>query len=297
VKVLALPVLVPLVVLAVVRKPSRRAILAAVGGALVVVVAFVIGYAGALGDIWHYSVAVHQHGRSQGASYGSNVSTVAHMLDFRTPLAWLVVLGAAATVWLWLDRRGGRLLALWLWALVAAGFLVYTKPLLDHHSVALITPLAIAGGTALGAVGARAPKLLALSAAVGVLALLSAAWYQEHRRLGRNDVAEPAEVLWAANVLRERTRPADLVVTDLPIVAHLAGRVIPGEVIDTSIPIVLTHELTAPYLVGVLKKQHVQAVVVARLFLKRPDILAAIRPLYRIRLRLNRTTVYLGPTF
>src|SRR5207244_6022290 len=100
VKLFALVALIPFVALAVDRAASRRAVSAALGGAAVVFAAFLIAYAGVLGSLWRSVVAFHGDARSY-PSPTPNGHVLGHFLDFRTPAAWLVAIGAAATLVAW----------------------------------------------------------------------------------------------------------------------------------------------------------------------------------------------------
>lgn len=58
-------------------------------------------------------------------------------LNWRTPFAWLVVTGLAASILL-IRRRGLKpVWALWLWAAIVIAFLFYHHPLHDNHLLVL----------------------------------------------------------------------------------------------------------------------------------------------------------------
>jgi hypothetical protein len=72
------------------------------------------------------------------------------------------------------------------------------------------------------------------------------------------------------------TSPDGRIVTDLPIVAHLAGRRVPGELVDASAVRFASGSVTNADVLRVLGAPGVEAAVVGREFRKRPRILAAI---------------------
>src|SRR5207248_1059696 len=150
-------------------------------------------------------------------------------LDFRTPSAWLIVLGAAASL-----AAGRRVLPFWLWAAAAAVFLLFQKPLFEHHLMLLAATLGAAGGLGLGAV-----RLLPRQAArvlAGVLAIaLAIGFAQQVHRLDYARAGEAPELRWGAEHLAACTRPGELVASDQPIVAFQARRPLPGELVDTSL--------------------------------------------------------------
>jgi hypothetical protein len=277
VKLFALTAAVPLLGFA-----RRRQALVALAGAAVVAAAFLIAYAGSLGAIWHDAVGFHDAARTVGPTVGDNAGRVLRFLDWRTPFGWLVPLGAVAAA-----ARVRSTWPLWLWAAAAAVFLVWHRPLLDHHLVLLAAPLAVAAGTALGA--ARLPR-----AALALLALAVAAGFvQEQRRLADNDGPEPPDVVAAARLLAESTRPGELVGSDLPIVPHLAGRRLPGELVDTSTVRFASGSLTPEEVLDVLEREHIGAVVVGRSFRDYPDLLAALERRYPVERRAGEITVRL----
>ncbi len=223
VKFLALPVVVPLVVLAVQRRVGARAAIAMAAGATVVAGAFLIGYATVLPDLWRDAVLFHRHARAVTTGQ-SSAKHVADYFAVRTPTTWAALVGFAVAL---VFRRQ---LALWSWVAAALLFLLAQTPLLDHHFVLLAAALGTAAGASLGSVPGRY-SLLALAAA-GVIAI--GGWIQDYRQIQRGVQPEPAEVRQAAAYLRATTAPNDLVASDLPVVPYLAGRREPGALVDTS---------------------------------------------------------------
>ena len=223
VKLLALPVVVPLAVLAWHRRIGARTTAAFVGGAALVLVALVALYAGVLGDLWRDAVGFHREARSVGIGESAG----SRLLDYfspRTPTTWVAAGGLVAAV---AFRRHA---ALWAWVVAAAVFLLLQAPLLDHHFVLLAAALGSAAGAAL--VSGRGRLALAGLAVACVGA--AAGWVQDYRQIDRSKSPEPTEVRQAADAVRAFTRPGELVASDLPIVPYLADRRIPGDLVDTS---------------------------------------------------------------
>ena len=231
IKLLALPVVVPLAVLAWRRRLRARSTAAVVSGALFVAAAFAIAFAGVLPELWRDAVVFHWDSRSVtlGQSAGARI---VDYFGLRTPTTW----AAAAGIVTALVAR--RQLALWLWLAAALGFLLMQKPLLDHHFVLVAAALAAAAGASL----ASAPWRLPIAAA-GVIAV--AGWFQDYRQIERSNHPEPPEIRQAARIVSAATRPGELVASDVPIVPYLAGRQQPGDLVDTSAVRFASHSLTA----------------------------------------------------
>jgi MFS family permease len=291
VKLLAFPVVAPLAVLLVGRR-SWRATIAAAAGALAVWIVLLVAHGGVLGELWKSVVADHRDARGLGPSVADNVERVLlHPLDWRTPAGVLVPIGLVAAVVL---LRRLELLALGAWIVVSAIFLVAQQPLLDHHLVLLAATLAVPAGVGLGAAVGRVPTPVRYAVA-GVAGLAIAVGFaQEERRLWRQD-GDPAGVTWAADRLRERTQPAELVGTDLPIVAYLADRRVPGQLVDASFVRFGSGSLTDGEILGFLDLHDVRAVAVGRLYAERDGLIAALRERYPTRLGRDGITIYLAP--
>jgi 4-amino-4-deoxy-L-arabinose transferase-like glycosyltransferase len=222
VKLLALPVLVPIAVLAWRRRIGLRSTLALVAGAFLLAAAFAIAYAGVLGDLWRDAVTFHRRARSTEAQ--SAGSRIVDYFALRTPTTWVFAAGAIAAV---VFRSQ---LVLWTFAAAAVGFLLLQVPLLDHHFVLLAAALGLAAGASLVSGPRRHVPVGLAVALVGA----TAGWVQDYRQIGRSSAPEPAEVKAAAAELKRLTRPNELVAADLPIVPYLADRRLPGDLVDTS---------------------------------------------------------------
>lgn len=289
VKLLAVSVLVPLAVLLVGQR-SWRAVGAAVAGAAVVGATLLAVYGDALSELWDSVVADHRSARGLGPTYGDNIERVfLHPLDWRTPAGVLIPVGLVCAVWL---LRRIELLAFGTWIAASALLLVVQQPLLDHHFVLLAATLAVPAGAGIGGAAERVPAPFRY-AVVGVAGLaLAVGFAQEERRIWRQD-GDPAGVTWAADQLRRRIQPDERVGTDLPIVAYLADRRVPGQLVDSSFVRLGTGSLTDAEILEAL--EGVPAVVVGRLYAERPALLAALRKRYPRQVTNEGVTIFLAP--
>jgi 4-amino-4-deoxy-L-arabinose transferase-like glycosyltransferase len=223
VKFLAVPVLVPLALLAWQRRIGVRGLAAGAAGALVVSGALAIAYAPVLPELWRDAVEFQRVSGPlpEGEPAGRRLI---HYFAARTPTTWAAAAGAVAGLAL------RRQFALWAWAGAAVAFLALQAPLLDHHFVLLAAAMATAAGASLGSVPRRlAPVAFACA---GVIAL--GGWIQDYRQIHRSRRPEPSDVRTAANLVRTLTKPDARVASDLPIVPYLADRRVPGALVDTS---------------------------------------------------------------
>jgi hypothetical protein len=237
--------------------------------------AFLAAYAGVLGDLWRSVVSFHRDARSY-PSPESNGHVLVHFLDFRTPSAWLVLVGLGATVIAW--RRAWPL---WVWAAAAALFLLWQKPLFDHHLVLLCAALGVAAGVAAG-------RLPTAAVAVVLLGLLVGGAQQFHR-IGLRVAARPAEWSWAAERLRACPEP---VAADQQIVAFQAHRRVPGQLVDTSLVRLATKSLPPDRVLQVIDREGVRAVYAGRSFLEYPKILAGLEQRFGTPVRRGEARLY-----
>jgi 4-amino-4-deoxy-L-arabinose transferase-like glycosyltransferase len=289
VKLLAFSVVAPLAVVLAARR-SWRAAGAAVAGALAIWAGLLVAYAGALDELWQSVVADHRDARGLGPSVTDNIERVLlHPLDWRTPAGVLVPIGLVAAFVL---LRRVELVALGAWIAVSAVFLVAQQPLLDHHFVLLAATLAVTAGAGLGAAVTRFSVPTRYAVAGAAAFAIAVGFAQEERRLWRQD-GDPPGVAWAADELRARTGPEELVGTDLPIVAYIADRRVPGQVVDTSFVRLGTRSLTEAEILEEL--DGVRAVVVGREFATRPALVSKLAERYPEQVSRDGVTIYLAP--
>lgn len=287
VKVLALPAVVPFVALAIARRASRRQAVAAALGALLVVGALLAGYAGVLGELWAQVVRFHDRSRSFRLPY-SSADRLADFFDFRTPFPWLVTLGLTASA------ATRRVWPLWLFPAAAVAFLLWEKPLFDHHLVLLSAALAVPAGTALGALVPELPGRLSLAAAGALVAVLALGFVQQVRRIDYARTATTADVEWGITHLARCTSPTELVASDQPIVAFRARRRLPGQLVDTSRVRLETGSLKPARVLELVDRDHIHAVFAGRAFTVQPAIVAGLRERFPRRLRHGKVTIYVA---
>jgi len=295
VKLSALTLIVPLIGLGVVRRASVREAATAVTGAAGVAIAVLAASGGALQDLWFGAVTYHRRAREvPGPGVEANAERVLDFLDPRTPFGWLVPLALLALL-LIRPRLRLPLWPLWLWAAVTALLLVWHQPLHDNHLVLLAVVLAVPAGIVLGATVRELDGARALVAASGLALALAAGYAQESRRLERNQSAEPAGVERAAREVKARTNPDQLVVTDRPIIAFIADRRVPGEVLDSAALAFDAGVIDAAKIMKAIDRHRVPVVAAAREFNKEPEVLAGLAERFSGRARIDGVTIYFGP--
>jgi 4-amino-4-deoxy-L-arabinose transferase-like glycosyltransferase len=289
-KLLAAPFVVPFLALTLAARLGRRVLPPAAVGAGIVLAALAITHAGSLDAIWSGVVGDHT-GAAELGSYGENARWIRDLLEPRTPIAWLVPAGLVAFL---VSSRARQTWPLWTFVPAAMLFLVLVRPLADHHLLLLIVAYAVSAGPslALGIAQLRRDWLrVGLAAVVGLFVI--AGLYQEQRRLHRNDVAEPAELMWAAAALRQVTSAGDIVVSDQPIVPFLARREQPGPLVDMSNTRVTGGGLTAAEVIAEIERTAPSAVVVGRMLRTLPSVLAMLGDRYPQQARCGTVTLYL----
>jgi 4-amino-4-deoxy-L-arabinose transferase-like glycosyltransferase len=287
VKFLALPAVVPFAALAFAQRAARRQVVAAALGALVVVAVLLALYAGVLGELWDQAVRFHNRARSFQGPY-DNADRLADFFDLRTPFPWLVAFGLAASV------ASRRVWPFWLFPAAAVAFLLWERPLFDHHLVLLSAALALPASLALGAFVTRLPHRLALAAAGALVAALALGLGQQVRRIDYARVTTTQDVEWGVTALARCTSPGELVASDQPIVAFRAHRRLPGQLVDTSLVRVETNSLTPARILELVGRDHIRAVFAGRAFADEPDLVAGLRSRFPRRLRHGEVTLYLS---
>ena len=290
-KLLASPFVVPFLTLALAERAGRRVLPVAAAGAGLVLAALAIAHAGSLDAIWVAVIGDHT-GAAELGSYGRNARWIRDLLEPRTPIAWLVPAGFVAFV---VSRRARRTWPLWTLVPAAVLFLLLVRPLADHHLLLLTVAYAISAGPSLAlGIGALRSQRLRLAAAGVVALFVLAGLYQEQRRLHRNDVPEPAEIVWAAHAVALVTTPDEIVVSDQPIVPFRARRGQPGPLVDTSNTRISGGGLTAAEVVAEIERADPAVVVVGRMLRTLPSVLTFLEERYPQRVRCGDVTLYLA---
>ena len=289
VKFLAAPYAAPFVAIALAARAGRRVLLPALAGAGAVTLALVLLNLGALHELYQGVVADHEGAKSI-SSVGDNVDRLRHLLEWRTPFAWLVWAGAISFV---VSRRARRVWPLATIVPAAVAFTLYLRPLNDHHLALMSSAYAISAGPALalgiGQLGRRAQ----LAAAGLVCVFVGAGFVQESHRFERNDLPERPELVWATRVIDAATRPGDVVATDQPLVNFLAGRRFPGYLSDTSNTRFESGALTGGDVLREVDTAHAAAVLSARMFRFQPGLASGLRARFPVRLKCGEATLYL----
>ncbi len=258
------------------RRVRRLAFAAAGGGAAAAVLG--LAYRHEWPAIWSDAVTF-QIGR--GHDVAANWRVLDRILDSHAVFIWLVAAGAVAAVVAVRDRES---LGLWLAVPASVVFLLTRPAVLEHHRVLLAAALALAAGVAL----ARLPDRFA---AVPMVLLVAAGLSQQWIRLHSSKPIPPYQT-WAASQLRSRTDPSELVATDIPIVAHLAHRRLPGQLVDTSLARFSAASLTDAGVLRLLDRDRIRVVVAGRAFLFRSELLRQLERRYREVARVPEAVVY-----
>jgi hypothetical protein len=282
VKLLAVTTVVPVLAI-VLRRRLRRLVVVALGAGAVAVLAALAGlYATVLGALWNDVVRFHltaQSANIHGAPSdlaGNFAKVVDTLTDFHGPrsvFAWLLLVGATATLFAWRRRQLLAAVPLWLWAAATGTFLIWHKPLWAHDVVMLTVSLAVASGVGLAALLTESRLAQRVVAAACVLAI--AASGAQH--IQRTPERESAGIELEAAVLRARTARGSEVASDLPIIPVLADRRQPGTLIDTSWTRLGSGWLTPGEILRTIDRDRVAAVVVGHSFQAYPKLLQALR--------------------
>lgn len=290
VKLFTVTAFVPLVALAVWRRASVRQLLLTAAGGVALTVLTVLPHLGALPELWEGVVGGHLDQRTiEAPSHLDNARRVVEFFDPRTPATYLLLAGLAAYAW----RRPRGIWTLWSWSAAAIAFTIAMRPLLDHHLVLLAAALAVTAGAALGEAIAslRRPARVAAVALATLIALAGGA--QQYRQASRNNVDETARVLWAAEVIKRETHPGERIVTDIPTVAVLADRRVPGFLVDVSWGRVRSGALNAQNVIETIEHEGIDAVVVGRMLRVSPGLAEELRARFPDRRHFETVTIYL----
>jgi 4-amino-4-deoxy-L-arabinose transferase-like glycosyltransferase len=289
VKFLAAPFVVPFLAIALAARAGRRVLLPAALGGGAVTVALLVASLGAMDELYQGVVSDHSGAKGVG-SLGDNADRLLHLLDWRTPFAWLVWAGTVAFL---VSRRARRAWPLATLVPAAAAFTLYLRPLSDHHLALMSSAYALAAGPALALALGGLERRWRL-AAVGLVAIFVAAGFvQENRRFVRNDLPERPELLWATRAIDEATTPDEVVASDQPLVNFLAARRLPGYLSDTSNTRFESGALTGSDVIAEVDREKAAAVLSARMFRFQPGLAADLRERFPVRLRCGEATLYL----
>jgi 4-amino-4-deoxy-L-arabinose transferase-like glycosyltransferase len=290
VKFLAVPFAVPLAAVILAARAGKRLFPLVAAGGVAVTAGFLLINLGGLDEVWRGVVTDHANAQAMH-NFSDNVGRIRGLLHPHTPFAWLVPAGLLAFVVSPSARRTWPLATI---VPVAMAFTIYQRPLNDHHLVLMSAAYALAAGPALALAIERLPGRVRLTAITVVCLFVAAGFFQEERRLARNDIPELPETSWAVQVVAAASTSGELVASDQPIVNFLARRDLPGYLSDTSNTRISSQALTPAAILAEVDRTRPPAVVVARMFTTLPELLAGLDQRYLVRLRCGTATVYLN---
>jgi hypothetical protein len=246
-------------------------------GALGAGLGALLPFATRLPELWNQAALVPlAASRALDHGVGANLADLWKVF-LNQGLVWLA-LAALVTLSLGVWRRAWTLLPLILWLLAILIFLVTHNPFDSNDAVWLVAPLAALGGQSIALLAARASNRSGRIKSVNVrhspafvtygvlialgLALFTGAWISAADNIQATAATDDTRILMAFS-LATRTLPDDLVATDDPYVAGLAGRVITPEVIDTSRVRVAAGALTAQQLEALITRTDTRTILFA----------------------------------
>lgn len=224
--------------------------------------------------VFHVALARHL-----GLDPAGHALTVLRFLGTGWPLSIAAGLGVGLAVTE--GRAATRLLVPWLAAALAA--VLALTPLWPHHLVLLLSPLALLAGTALDRLMDRVPGVARGAAATAGIAAVAA--YGLAGVSAGGAAASSRDLRETSGRIATAVPRTAYMVTDDPLVAFLAGRSIPPEVIDTSVARVQAGELSERTLWAALRSDRVQAVLFWRGTFQRefPDLAPRAAAVFPIR--------------
>jgi len=243
-------------------------------------------------DLWSvYDQAVRFHwiAREIGAeTWGRAGWDVLSRFARRESFVHLLALGGLVAF-----ARRDKLAAAWLglWAAGSAAFLLHHTPVFNRHALLIGPPLALLAAALVPAVGAagrgRAWMEPVFAALLGLLLILRPSFGKGvlhwtapvMTQLPAQFVPDPAQDE-AVRLIRELSRPADLVVSDAPLLPFLAGRNLPPRLVDTSGTRVMSGHLTADEAIAHTSKARLVVLWVDKLD-RLPGYRAWVRAYYR----------------
>ena len=261
----------------------RRRAWPALAGAAAVAAVLLVLHASALPDLWESAVVYHREARTTPPVIPHPHRQIVEQIPLRTPFAWLALAALAVGVVSLARRRALPQWPLWAFAALTVLFLLWHAPLHDNHLILFPAALAVAAGATLGPALPRSTAVC-----VAACAVVAAAYVQQVRRVDETKTPEPPTNVAAARAVEHLTRPDEVVVADRPIVPFLAGRLVPGPLVDTALLRFETGSLTPAEVVRGLTR----VVVSGRAFETQPPIVRALQRGYRPAGRFGGVTVW-----
>jgi 4-amino-4-deoxy-L-arabinose transferase-like glycosyltransferase len=260
-----------------------------VAGAIVTAAAIALVFVRDLSQIWSGVVGYHVTAY-QYAGFSAE-RRLGNWASYDSPYFYFALIGLVVTL-----TRARSLWPLWLWPLAGVAFIAVHKPLHDNHMLVLPYSVACAAGPSLGKLveGLR-PRFAVGLVALGALAAVGG-YVQQYHWATSLTKGEDESLVAAAKALDRVTKPGDLVVSDQAIVALMAHRDVPAELVDPSIQRFGTGSLTPAKVERIIEAQPVRAVVVARAFALPPvaPLLPYLRRGFVHVLHLRGATIFYG---
>lgn len=290
-------------------RPPMRSVAAMLGGGLCVAAALIGTYWTALPELWRDAVALHLDAR---ALRGSEVSAVGgtvglhdnfiqivHSLLPKTSVSsWLFVSGVLLLVATSSGRDRRRLMLL-VWPAVVGLFLLLHRPLFYHHVYLLAVATSAPSGIGLARILAirwqtRLPRLTGHAAVPAVVAVLL---FQAWRTAAPSESAESGGLGRMVALIRSHTSPQDYVVaSDIPIVAFRAHRLVPPNLVDTSLVRILTGALRPADVRREIRVARVRAVLVGGRFRRWPNLIGYIARRSQQRYTFGEAVLFVLPS-
>jgi Dolichyl-phosphate-mannose-protein mannosyltransferase len=296
IKLTAVTVVPTIVALTLTQRARLRDIAAAVCGAAATAALLLLPHLGALAPLWRGAVTVHR----EIAHLATVPSTGANRYQLRqayfhhgeTLFFWLELAGALAFLLL-LRQRRWSLWPLWLWTAAAAVAVEETRPLQANHYTLLSAAIALPAGASIGALLASIPRgSVQTIAGVVVAAVIATGYVRTGEHLAAQPQRDGPEVAWAVANLRSHSRPREFVATDRPILAYLADRRLPGDLVDTSFLRFDTRSLTPSAVLTAIDRYKVAVALTARGFRKDPSLVRGLRRRFPRQRQFDGVTLY-----
>jgi 4-amino-4-deoxy-L-arabinose transferase-like glycosyltransferase len=276
-----------IVLLALDRPGRRRRLLEAAGGAAALVALLAILYARDLHGIWKGAFGYHLDTREVEGLSGTHELSDYWYTSLHAPYMWITVAGIAASVLVW-----RRVWPYWLWPAFGVLFILWYQPLRPNHAILLPYAFALPLAIAFALVAQRLSRR-GLTVAVGIsVVVLAAAWVQQLRTDDEFRVPEDAAIVAAADRLASLTRPDDLVVVDQPMVAFLADRRVPPDLVDTADSRFASGSLTVDDVLETIDDPRVTAALAGRAFTTRPELMAGLAERFAERLDVDAGAIF-----
>jgi Dolichyl-phosphate-mannose-protein mannosyltransferase len=246
-------------------------------GALVAAILTLAPFVTRLPELWNQAITVPlEASRALDRGVGANLADL-WTVFLNQGLIWLA-LTALVALGLGAWRRAWTLLPLTLWLLAVALYLLAHHPFDPSDAVWLVAPLAALGGQGIALLAARtsnrsgrlksanvrqSPALVTYGVLIALgLALFTGAWISAADNIHATAATADTRILMAYS-LATRTLPNELVATDDPYVAGLAGRIITPELVDTSRVRVAAGALTAQHLEAIITHSDTRTILFA----------------------------------